>query len=122
MRTLYAGIDLHSNNSYLAILDQDDKRIFHKRLPNMADVILAEFEPYKKELTAIVVESTYNWYWLVDCLMGCCWQILLPCNSTRDSNTSMTNMTLSGWHIWPGLAFCHRDISIPRRIAPFGIY
>lgn len=77
MRTLYAGIDLHSNNSYLAILDQDDKRIFHKRLPNMADVILAEFEPYKKELTAIVVESTYNWYWLVDCLMDAGYEVLL---------------------------------------------
>jgi len=77
MRTLYAGIDLHSNNSQLGILDQDDKRIFHKRLPNMADVILAEFEPYREELSVIVVESTYNWYWLVDCLMEVGYKVVL---------------------------------------------
>ena len=52
MSTLYAGIDLHSNNSHLAILDQGDKRIFHKRLPNMADVLLAELEPFKDTLSA----------------------------------------------------------------------
>jgi transposase len=68
MRKLYAGIDLHSNNNHTGILDQEDNRIFHKRLPNQADVILAELEPFKKELVSIAVESTYNWYWLGDCL------------------------------------------------------
>ena len=32
MRQLYAGIDLHSNNNHVGVLDQDDTRIFHKRL------------------------------------------------------------------------------------------
>ena len=41
----YAGIDLHSNNSYLAIIDREDKRLYQKRLPNQADVILTELEP-----------------------------------------------------------------------------
>ena len=26
----YAGIDLHSNNSYIAIIDNDNKRVFKK--------------------------------------------------------------------------------------------
>ena len=65
---LYAGIDLHSNNSYLAISDTDDKRLYKRRLPNKRDVILAELEPYQKDLKGIVVESTFNWYWLVDTL------------------------------------------------------
>ena len=43
---LYSGIDLHSNNLYAGISDEDDKRIYHKRLPNMPDVVLAELEPY----------------------------------------------------------------------------
>jgi transposase len=77
MTTLYAGIDLHSNNNHLAILDQDDKRVFHKRLPNMAEVLLAELEPFKNELSVIVVESTFNWYWLVDCLMDQLYKVLL---------------------------------------------
>lgn len=68
MRQLYTGIDLHSNNSQLGILDQDDRRIFHKRLPNEADVILAELEPFRQEMVSVTIESTYNWYWIVDCL------------------------------------------------------
>lgn len=68
MRQLYAGIDLHSNNSHVGILDQKDRRVFHKRLPNHADVVLAEFEPYREELISIAIESTFNWYWLVDAL------------------------------------------------------
>lgn len=70
MRQLYTGIDLHSNNNHVGILDQDDTRIFHKRLPNREDIILATLEPFKKEIVSITIESTFNWYWLVDCLFG----------------------------------------------------
>lgn len=66
---LYGGIDLHSSNNYLAISDEHDKRIYKRRLPNIADVILAELEPYREGLQGVVVESTFNWYWLVDLLM-----------------------------------------------------
>ena len=69
MKRLYAGIDLHSNNNYLGIIDHQDQRVYKKRLPNMADVILAELEPFREEIVGVVVESTFNWYWLVDCLM-----------------------------------------------------
>lgn len=69
MRQLYAGIDLHSTNNHIGILDQEDKRIFHKRLPNQADVILAELEPFREELKSVAIESTYNWYWLADSLI-----------------------------------------------------
>jgi transposase len=31
---LYSGIDLHSTSSYLAIIDEDVKRIFKEKLPN----------------------------------------------------------------------------------------
>ena len=66
---LYSGIDLHSNNLYVGISDQQDKRIYHRRLPNKPDVILAELAPYSREMIGVVVESTFNWYWLVDLLM-----------------------------------------------------
>ena len=66
---LYAGIDLHANNNYLAIIDESDTRVYKRKLPNEPDVILAELEPFKKEISGIVVESTFNWYWLVDLLM-----------------------------------------------------
>ena len=69
MTKLYTGIDLHSNNNYIGIIDDSDRRIYKKRLPNKGEVILAELEPFKKELAGIVVESTFNWYWMLDCLM-----------------------------------------------------
>jgi len=66
---LYAGIDLHSNNSVLVVMNETDKTVYERRLPNQLSVILAELAPYKKKIQAIAVESTYNWYWLVDGLM-----------------------------------------------------
>jgi transposase len=62
----YAGIDLHSSNNYIGIMDQDHKRLFGKRLPNSLDKILKVLQPFKSDLKGIIVESTYNWYWLVD--------------------------------------------------------
>ncbi len=62
----YAGIDLHSSNNYIGIMDQDHKRLFGKRLPNSLDKILRVLQPFKTDLKGVVVESTYNWYWLVD--------------------------------------------------------
>jgi transposase len=66
----YAGIDLHATNSYLGIIDTDDKRLFGKRLPNQLDTIRSALKPFGKGLAGVVVESTYNWYWLVDGLQS----------------------------------------------------
>ncbi|MBW2169104.1 MAG: IS110 family transposase [Deltaproteobacteria bacterium] len=66
---LYGGIDLHSSNNYLGIINDEDKRVFKKKLYNRTELILKTLEPYRKDLVGIVVESTFNWYWLVDLLM-----------------------------------------------------
>jgi transposase len=39
-----------------------------RKLDNDPAHILSFWEPYKPDLAGIVVESTYNWYWLVDLL------------------------------------------------------
>lgn len=67
---LYAATDLHSSNNYLAIIDENGKRVFNKKLRNEPDLILSELRSYKENISGIVVESTYNWYWLVDALMA----------------------------------------------------
>ena len=69
MKTLYAGIDLHGNNNYLAIVRCDGRRVFDKRLSNDMRWIRETLHPFKEELVGVAVESTYNWYWLVDGLM-----------------------------------------------------
>jgi len=64
---LHCAVDLHGNNGYYGIVDETGKRLFGKRLPNCLDTVLAELEPYRKGLEdGVVVESTFNWYWLVD--------------------------------------------------------
>jgi transposase len=65
----YGGIDLHSNNHYLGILDEEDRKVLKKKLPNELSGVLKVLKPYKKNMEGIVVESTFNWYWLVDGLM-----------------------------------------------------
>ncbi|MEK7789894.1 MAG: transposase, partial [Planctomycetota bacterium] len=62
----YVGIDLHSDNNYIGVIDKKDSRILGKKLPNDLDVILKALEPFQKKIQGIVIESTYNWYWLVD--------------------------------------------------------
>jgi transposase len=62
----YCGIDLHSNNSVVVITDETDHMLYSKRHPNNLSQILAALEIHRAELSGIVVESTYNWYWLVD--------------------------------------------------------
>jgi transposase len=63
---LYAGIDLHSNNSVIVIQDEKGEVVKQKRLENQLETILSFLEPYRDSLHGVVVESTYNWYWLVD--------------------------------------------------------
>lgn len=64
--SLYGSIDLHSNNSYVMISDEEDKVIQEKRLPNKLDEIDRFFRAHKEALSDIVVESTFNGYWLLD--------------------------------------------------------
>lgn len=66
---LFTGVDLHSNNGYYGIINEDEERIFKKKLPNHLPTVLSNLEPFREDIVGIVVESTYNWYWLVDGLM-----------------------------------------------------
>lgn len=66
---LYSAIDLHSNNHVLTIIDEQDKKVFERRLPNKLEATLEALAPHKNAVCGIAVESTYNWYWLVDGLM-----------------------------------------------------
>src|SRR6516164_6076781 len=66
---LYGGIDLHANNSVVVLRNEQDQVVYQKRLPNHLPTILDLLAPYHAEIMGFVVESTYNWYWLVDGLM-----------------------------------------------------
>jgi len=56
----YTGFDLHSNNSYVGIINEDGGRLWIKRLRNDPSMISEMLKPFKKDIEGIVVESTYN--------------------------------------------------------------
>ena len=66
---LFGAIDLHSNNNVTVLIDEKDEVVYRKRLSNDLPLILEQLSPYQLRMEGIVVESTYNWYWLVDGLM-----------------------------------------------------
>ena len=88
---LYCGIDLHSNNCWITIIDEDQKVVRDSKFGNDLAAILGFFEPYRAELEGIAVESTFNWYWLVDGLMDAGYRLHL-------TNT------------WNGARFAYSDI------------
>ena len=66
---LYGAIDLHSTNNVTVVTNEQDQVVYQKRLPNDLSLIAQQLSTYRASLEGIVVESTYNWYWLVDGLM-----------------------------------------------------
>src|ERR671932_489805 len=74
---LYGGIDLHANNSVVVVLNEQDEVVYQKRLANDLTTILGQLAPYYTEIKGVVVESTYNWYWLVDGLMEASYRVHL---------------------------------------------
>jgi transposase len=62
----YSGIDLHANNCVVVVSDEEGRVCCEKRVPNDLAKVVGLLEPFRSELTSVVVESTFNWYWLVD--------------------------------------------------------
>ena len=73
----YSGIDLHSNNSVVVVIDEADRVLVRRRVANDAAAILALLAGHREELVGVVVESTYNWYWLVDALQAAGYRVHL---------------------------------------------
>jgi hypothetical protein len=51
--------------------------VVERRLPNDLSMTLRTLEPYRSALSAIAVESTFNWYWLVDRLIEAGYEVKL---------------------------------------------
>ena len=62
----YSGIDLHSNNCVVVVSDEADRILVSRRVPNSLPLVLQVLEPHREDIVGVVVEATYNWYFLVD--------------------------------------------------------
>jgi transposase len=92
MEGLYAGSDLHGNSNFLGIIDAQGKRVFKKKLPNELGLIRETLQPFQGELVGIAVESTYNWYWLVDGLMEAGYRVHLANPSAIQQYSGMKHL------------------------------
>jgi len=66
---VYVGMDLHATNTYIGMVDEENTVLHKQRYRNELPLILSGLDPFKKDIQGVVVESTFNWYWLVDGLM-----------------------------------------------------
>lgn len=61
----YCGLDLSARTCQVCVIDEDLSVLVQEKVPNELSRIMELVEPYREDLEA-VVESTFNWYWLVD--------------------------------------------------------
>lgn len=77
MKKVVAGMDLHSNNVMIGIMDMDGKRLASRKVDCNLREVDRFLTPYKKRLERVAVESTFNWYWLVDGLQALKYPVVL---------------------------------------------
>ena len=99
---VYIGIDLHSNNCFVTVIEESGKVVYEKRLSNDLQVIVSELEPYRDHCEGVVVESTYNWYWLVDGLMEAGYGLHLANTAAIQQYYGIRRSKASKRRCWPG--------------------
>ena len=77
MKKMVAGMDLHSNNVVIGVMDMDGRRVASRKVECQLQEVVKFLAPFKKRLEQVAVESTYNWYWLVDGLRALKYPVLL---------------------------------------------
>jgi transposase len=76
VKTKYVcGIDLHAYTMSVCIMDKNGKVLVKKSIKCEIDLLMNILKPYHKNVT-VGVESTFNWYWLLDGLK----RHKLPCH------------------------------------------
>ena len=64
MKKLVAGMDLHSNNVVIGVMDLDGQRVATGKVACDLKAVAKFLAPFQKQLERVAVESTFNWYWL----------------------------------------------------------
>lgn len=90
---LYGGLDLHGDNVFCTLMDATRSVRFERRLPNDLATIEEALNPYRKWIKELAVESTYNWYWLVDGLRNLKYHVRLanPAKMQENIGLKMAN-------------------------------
>ncbi len=62
---LYVGMDLHSTNLVLGMVDEDGKRIHRKKIPNHYALISKELQPFKEKIKRKSGDTILNYFLIV---------------------------------------------------------
>ena len=123
---IMTGIDLHGNNAVLGLMDMEGRKILHKRVPCELPKVLDVLEPYREQIDTIAVESTFNWYWLVDGLQENHYKVVLANPAKIDQYDGLKHPDDKSEPIsWPNCfvwKFCPLDTSTTKKLGPCEIY
>ena len=72
----YCGIDLSARDCHVCVIDEQLQVMVQQKLRNDLTRISQLLQPYQANLK-IVVESTFNWYWLIDGLQAEGFEVIL---------------------------------------------
>src|SRR5258708_38906599 len=72
----YCGIDLSARDCHVCVIDEQLKVVVQQKLRNELHKICQLLEPYQGNLK-IVVESTFNWDWMIDGLQAASFEVVL---------------------------------------------
>jgi hypothetical protein len=117
MKKLIAGMDLHSNNVVIGVMDLDGQRLASRKLPCELKEVVRFLAPFRKRLEQVAVESTYNWYWLVDGLRALNYPVVLANPAGMEQYMRMTPTTRFFWPSCCGSGFCPPATSMMRSCA-----
>ena len=67
MPQYYAGVDLSARSSWICVINEGGEKLASRKVPNDPEKITQVLSRFLPNLSA-VVESTFNWYWIVDVL------------------------------------------------------
>lgn len=76
MKRLYCGIDLHARSLQVCVIDARLRILLERKLPCDLALLLELLAPFRGRIS-IAVESTFNWYWLVDGLQDAGYEVHL---------------------------------------------
>ena len=118
----YCGIDLHSNNSVIVVIDDEDGVVAQRRLPNELSRIVEFVAPWRGELVGVVIEFDLQLVlagrWAASGRVpGSSGQHHGDQASTTASSTAATKRTPGIWRICCGSASCRREPSFRRKSA-----
>ncbi len=97
---IYAGLDLHGNNVMCSLRDAEGRTVAKQKVDTTLAAVVAVLEPYRDRLAGVGVESTFNWYWLVDGLRAQKYPVRLanPAKMDQYGGIKVTNdETDAGW-------------------------